>query len=125
MAKDGGAVRIARCVRDLNGERREIVRIDVAGQVIEAVRLDMAEQWDFMEIAGHQIDNEVWVNTALLASSVISIDGVPEPMSGRTREQLRRVLKKIGEAGIDALSIAFDDPEPAGSAAELAAAAGN
>ncbi len=78
---------------------------------IEGVRLDMAEQWDFMEIAGSAIDNQAWVNTALLAASVISINGVPEPSGAKSREHLRRILKRIGEEGLDALSAAFETEE--------------
>ena len=67
------------------------------------------------------------MNTALLAASVISIGGVPEPAGAKSREQLRRVLKKIGEAGLDALSAAFagDDRDEAVEDRETEQAAGN
>ena len=116
---------VERLERDINGERREVLRVATpAGLVIDSVRLDMAEQWDFMEIAGASIDNQAWVNTALLAASVISINGVPEPSGAKSREHLRRILKKIGEDGLDALSAAFQaeeqDPESERRAVEQA-----
>ena len=116
---------VERLEREINGERREVLRVTASGRVIDAVRLDMAEQWDFMEIAGTAIDNPAWVNTALLAASVISIDGVPEPGGARTREHLRRVLKKIGEAGVDALCVALDEAADPADAQALEQAAGN
>ena len=118
--------RVERLDRDINGERRAVLRVRSAGRVIEAVRLDMAEQWDLMEIAGSAIDNQAWVNTALLAASVISVDGVPEPSGAKTREHIRRVLKKIGEDGVDALCAAFDEDESGPADAEASEqAAGN
>ena len=117
---------VERLEREINGERREVRRVTTpAGMAIEGVRLDMAEQWDFMEIAGPSIDNQAWVNTALLAASVISINGVPEPSGAKSRDHLRRILKKIGEDGLDALSAAFEteerDPEVERCAEEQAA----
>ncbi len=120
---------VARVSREMNGETREVVRVTFGGRTIEAISLDMAEQWDFMEVAGSQIDNPAWVNTALLAASVISIDGVPEPAGAKGRDALRKILKKIGETGLDALHHAFDAPEAAATASASAdavrVAAGN
>ena len=119
---------VERLEREINGERRGVLRVTTPkGLVIEGIRLDMAEQWDFMEIAGASIDNQAWVNTALLAASVISINGVPEPSGAKSRDHLRRVLKKIGEDGLDALSAAFetDDPEAEVERRAMEQAAGN
>lgn len=101
------APHVEREMRELNGITREVTRVRLDGRVIEAVTLDMADQWDFMEIAGRQLDNEAWVNTALLAWSVIAIDGVPIPAGARSRDDIRRILRKLGEAGIEALQSAF------------------
>lgn len=119
---------VERFEREINGERRAVVRVVAGGRVIEAVRLDMAEQWDFLEIAGSEVDNEAWMNTGLLAASVIAIDGVPEPSGAKSREQLRRILKRIGEAGVDALCNAFERESASGETARehaAAVAAGN
>ena len=119
---------IEKLTREINGERRDVVRVAFAGRLVEAVKLDMAEQWDFMEVAGSAIDNEAWVNTALLAASVITIDGVPEPSGAKSREHMRRILKRIGEAGVEALAAAFDDRSDAattGAAAAVETVAGN
>jgi hypothetical protein len=100
---------IHRSTSTINGVVREAVRVEIDGHVIEAVELDMADQWDFMEMAGPQIDNDAWVNTALLASAVISIDGLPQPAAAKTRDGIRQILRKIGARGVDALHAAFSE----------------
>ena len=99
---------VEKSIRTINGDEREVHRISFRGRVVEAVELDMADQWDFMEIAGRQLDNEPWVNTALLACSVIAIDGLPCPRGVRTRDDIRRILRKLGEDGLDALQVALE-----------------
>ena len=108
----------------INGDQRDAFRIRTATHSIEAIELDMAEQWDFLELAGRQIDNEAWVNVAVLAAAVVSVDGVPVPGGAKTKETLRQVLKKIGEEGLAALQVAFADNTDAddqGASAESAA----
>ena len=122
MTDVNGGPAIERLTREINGERRDVVRVVFAGRSVEAVKLDMAEQWDFMEVAGAAIDNEAWVNTALIAASVISIDGVPEPSGAKSREHMRRILKRIGEAGVEALAVAFDERAEATATANAASA---
>ena len=112
-------------VRTINGDQREVLRITFNGRVVEAVELDMADQWDFMEIAGRQLDNEPWANTALLACSVTAIDGVPVPRGVKTRDEIRRILRKLGEDGVDAVQIALEPREPPSEIAEDEAAMGN
>ena len=117
---------ISRSNSTINGVPRESIRVGVDGHVIEAVELDMADQWDFMEMAGAQIDNDAWVNTALLASAVISIDGVPQPTGVKTRDGIRQILRKLGVRGIDALHAAFsEDTKKPESEIEKAEASGN
>ena len=119
---------IAHLTRTINNISRAVVRVTVDGHVIEAVELDMADQWDFMEMAGAQLDNQAWVNTALLAASVISIDGVPQPFGAKTRDGIRQILRKIGAPGLDALHAAFrvdEDESDQNTVAEEARAAGN
>lgn len=116
---------IERSVRTINAESREVIRILFSGRVIEAMELDMADQWDFMEIAGRQLDNEPWVNTALLACSVIAIDGLPVPSGIKSRDEIRRILRKLGEDGLDALQLAFEVPQPKLSIEESETALGN
>ena len=70
----------------------------------------MADQWDFLEMAGGQIDNNAWINTGLLAASVISIDGIPQPLNVKSREHIRQILRRIGPRGLDALHVAFNLP---------------
>ena len=116
---------IERSVRTINGEQREVLRIIFSGRLIEAIELDMADQWDFMEIAGRQLDNQPWVNTALLACSVIGIDGLPVPGGIKSRDEIRRILRKLGEDGLDALQAAFEVPVDPLSIEESETALGN
>lgn len=101
---------VEKSARMINGQMRDVMRISFDARTIDAMELDMADQWDFMEIAGRQLDNEPWVNTALLACSVIGIDGLPMPSGVKNRDDIRRVLRKLGEDGLDALQIAFEKP---------------
>ncbi len=116
---------IERSVRTINAEQREVMRITFNGRVIEAMEFDMADQWDFMEIAGRQLDNEPWVNTAILACSVIGIDGLPVPRGIKSRDEIRRILRKLGEDGLDALQVAFEAPSAKPSIDESETALGN
>jgi hypothetical protein len=117
---------IDRSVRTINGDEREVLRIAFNGRVVEAVELDMADQWDFMELAGRQIDNDPWVSTALLACSVIAIDGLPCPRGVRSRDDVRRILRKLGEDGVDAVQAALEtSPRDQASSAEAEGAVGN
>ena len=101
---------IEKSVRVINGQTRDVLRIAFNGRIVEAIELDVADQWDFLEIAGRQLDNEPWVNTALLACSVISIDGLPLMGGIKNRDEIRKVLRKLGEDGLDALQVAFEKP---------------
>jgi hypothetical protein len=101
---------ITRSRSTINRVERDCVKITTSALVIDAVELDMADQWDFMELAGPQLDNEAWVNTALLAASVIAIDGMPVPSGPKSREGIRQVLRKLGPVGLDALQAAFAEP---------------
>ncbi len=95
----------------INNVARSGVRVGVGNLIIEAVDLDIADQWDFMELAGSQIDNQAWVNVALLAASVISINGTPQPSALKTRETIRSILRRLGSEGLEALRVAFgEDP---------------
>lgn len=109
----------------INGEKRSAWRVKSREHTIEAVELDMAEQWDFLEVAGVNIENEAWLNIGLLAASVVSIDGLPVPAGPKTRDGLRHVLKKIGEDGIEALQFAFRELPDDSAAAVEASAEGN
>ena len=116
---------IEKSVRTINGVQREVSRVSFGGRTIEMVDLDMAEQWDFMEVAGRQLDNEPWANTAMLACSVIAIDGLPMPSGVRSRDDIRRILRKLGEDGVDAVQAVLDDRAGAPDAEESRAAMGN
>ena len=112
-------------IRTINGQAREVMRVSFNGRSIDAMELDMADQWDFMEIAGRQLDNDAWVNTALLACSVIGIDGLPMPSGAKSRDDIRRILRKLGEDGMDALQVAFEKHEVAPVPENDETAAGN
>ena len=116
---------VVKSTRVINGHTREIFCITFDGRAIEAIELDMADQWDFLEIAGRQLDNEPWVNTALLACSVISIDGLPLPSGVRSRDEIRRVLRKLGEDGLNALQMAFEESSAPPTIGHEETAAGN
>ena len=85
--------------------------------------LNMGEQWDFLEVAGHGLDNRGWLNMAMCAASVMDVDG--SPVIGRISKQLiRDTLNKLGKDGLQAVSTALativtdPDQDEAAEAAE-------
>jgi hypothetical protein len=71
--------------------------------VLEVRRVDMGDQFDLAEVAGAQVDNDVWLSLAIVALSVQSIDGAPQPRGNTTKASLRNTLKTIGPLGVRAV----------------------
>jgi hypothetical protein len=97
--------------------------------VLEIRRVDMGDQFDLAEIAGAAVENSVWLQLAIVAMSVQSIDGTPEKRS-LTKMALRSVLTKIGTLGVQAVREAVNTlvngpTEAVGAAEKVKLAAGN
>ena len=72
-------------------------------RVLEVRRCDMGDQFDLAEIAGAQVDNDVWLSLAMVALSVQTIDGTPVPRGNVSKANLRTTLKNIGPLGVRAV----------------------
>ena len=72
------------------------------GMKLGVVELDPADQLDLFEACGRMSTNPGWVGLALLACSVRSINGVPEPMPA-TQDQVRNLARRLGHEGIAAV----------------------
>ncbi|TLU72681.1 hypothetical protein [Lichenicoccus roseus] len=69
-----------------------------------------ADMLDLLEAAGPAAGSEAWMRYALMICSVSAIDGKPILMP-RTKEAVRELARKVGNAGMDALALAHY-PEP-------------
>lgn len=96
-------------------------------KIIEIRRVDMGDQFDLVEIAGSQVDNDVWLSLAIVALSVQTIDGIPVPHGTLTKATLRNTLKQIGPLGVRAVRRALLEIDGSGNSAPVdqKAAAGN
>lgn len=99
--------------------------------VVEVRRVDMGDQFDLAEIAGPAVENGVWLSLAIVAMSVQTIDGTPQPRGTINKAVLRRTLVALGPTGVRAIrrasntfdaGAAVDDAE---AAERSKAAAGN
>jgi hypothetical protein len=96
-------------------------------KIIEIRRVDMGDQFDLVEIAGSQVDNDVWLSLAIVALSVQTIDNIPVPHGALSKATLRNTLKQIGPLGVRAVRRALLEFDSGGSpaAGDQKAAAGN
>jgi hypothetical protein len=87
-------------------------------------RLSALDKLRLFKAAGPILSqNEPWLGMALLASSVIAIDGVPVP-APVTEHQIEAMVSRLGDAGIAAVAVALR-PAATPLSADLAATAGN
>ena len=76
--------------------------------------LDIGDQFDIAEIAGDGA-SQTWQAMALIAKSVMSVDGVTVPPS-MTKQQIRTTLVRVGTEGLSAIARASSQPAvPAGT----------
>lgn len=105
-------MKITHETREINGRKVKLLRIQTeAGRHIEAKKLDMADQWDVMELVGSGDPGRGWIAIALVAASVVSIDGRPVDPGDLSREGLRVVLRNLAEDGLDAVREALSSGE--------------
>ena len=115
-------------VRDANAVH-EVT--DAKGRLIKFKKLGALETMDLNEIAGaNNIGNPGWMLFATIAFSVVELDG-QRIMRPKTKDQLRHLVQRLGNEGIDAVLKAIspkqaddaDDPDApdAEAAAEQAA----
>ena len=84
---------------------------DTNGREIEIRVLDPDEMLDLLEAAGDASTNQGYMRYAMVAASVSKIDGVPVLMPD-TKTELKAVAKKLGNAGMVAVSdFLFKKPE--------------
>jgi hypothetical protein len=86
---------------------------DKNGRKYTLRELDPGDHLDLAEIAGEQSTNRGYMQRAAITFMVLSIDGVPLPIS-TDRKTLRANAKQIGNEGMSAiLAELFPDPSAA------------
>lgn len=76
---------------------------DKAGRTIVVRRLNALDKLRLLKAAGPVLsDNQAWLGVAMLAASVVELDGVPVPVPG-TEHQIEGLVGKLGDSGLDAV----------------------
>ena len=84
----------------MSGMATEVKTSD--GRVLGLRQLTPADTLDLIEAAGQASSSVAWMRYASMICSVSSIDGIPVMMPA-TKQALRELGRRIGNAGIDAL----------------------
>jgi hypothetical protein len=96
---------------------------DADGRSITLRRLTALDKLRLFKAAGPILaQNQPWLGMAVLACSVVAIDGVPVPAPANEL-QIEAMVGRLGDAGISAIAASLS-VEPL-SPAEVVAAAGN
>jgi len=87
--------------------------LDSGGRVLTLRRLTALDRLRLYKAIGAVLaENAPYLGMALLAISVMAIDGVPIPLPG-SEGQLEGILQRLGDAGIEAVAAALEAAEPA------------
>ena len=83
-------------------------------RTIQLRRLDVADEWDLVEIAAGAGQNAQWLMMARAAASVVSVDGAAmiPGAGGLSRLHLRNVMQAVGNHGLNAVIAATAGLEP-------------
>jgi hypothetical protein len=87
----------------------DVTVTDAKGHKLTVHEMDPADKLDLFEAAAKNNGNGNWLGMALLACSVTAIDGQPIPMP-KNPEQVKALARRLGNAGIDAVSVALSEP---------------
>jgi hypothetical protein len=95
-----------------------------AGARLTLRRLNALDKLRLFKAAGPILaQNEPWLGMALLASSVVAIDGVPVPLPA-TEHQIEAMVARLGDAGIAAVAATLRS-DAVTTPPDLATSAGN
>jgi hypothetical protein len=102
----------------------EQIAVTSTGSHLTLRRLNALDKLRLFKAAGPVLaQNEPWLGMALLASSVVAVDGVPVPLP-TTESHIEAMVARLGDAGISAVAGALR-PDLSPTSAEIAATAGN
>jgi len=69
-----------------------------------ARRLNALDKLRLLKAAGPTLsENQAWLGVAMLAASVVEIDGVPLPLP-TTEQQIEGLVGRLGDDGLDAVA---------------------
>jgi hypothetical protein len=84
---------------------------DRLGRSIVVRRPTALDTLRLLKAAGPALaQNQPWLSMAMLAMAVTEIDQLPVP-SPISEAQIEAIVERLGEAGLDAIAAALDDPE--------------
>jgi len=85
--------------------RSELIRIkDVNGRDIVIRHLNALDKLRLLKAAGPVLsENQAWLGVAMLAASVIELQGVPIPIP-INENQIETIVGRLGDVGLDAIA---------------------
>lgn len=94
----------------LGAAEARLTTTDQTGRSIVARKLNALDKLRLLKAAGPILsENQAWLGVAMLAASVVEIDGIPAPMPV-TEQQIESLVAKLGDAGLDAIAGALAAP---------------
>ena len=87
--------------------QQRLSSIDKAGRNLVVRKLNALDKLRLLKAAGALLsENQAWLGVAMLAASVIEIDGVPVPMPV-TEQQIEALVGRLGDPGLDGVAAAL------------------
>ena len=81
---------------------------DRNGRSIVARKLNALDKLRLLKAAGPQLsENQTWLGVAMLAASVVEIDGIPVP-TPVTEQQIEALVGHLDDPGLDAIADALN-----------------
>jgi hypothetical protein len=95
----------------LSAGRERLTATDQTNRVLVARRLNALDKLRLLKAAGPALsENQAWLGVAMLAASVVEIDGVPVPLP-TTEQQIEGLVGKLGDDGLDSIAALLARPE--------------
>ncbi len=99
----------------LSAGRERLTVTDHANRVLVVRRLNALDKLRLLKAAGPVLsENQAWLGVAMLAASVVEIDGVPVPLP-TTEQQIEGLVGRLGDDGLDAVAALLAGSENSGA----------
>ncbi len=90
--------------RVLAAAQESLSAVDKDGRSLGVRKLNALDKLRLLKAAGSELsENQAWLGVAMLAASVIEIDGIPVPMPV-TEQQIEILVGRLGDRGLDAVA---------------------
>ena len=88
---------------------------DSHGRVLTIRRINALDRLRLLKAAGPDLaQNDPWLNMAILAFSVLEINGTPR-VTPATERQIEAIVSELGDSGLQTVADALSEADDAGS----------